>query len=305
MSLCVGQDPKRYIEAAKAEKGRKYLKSIKEYDAGTYERIVKGDTEALQDFLRARKQASARVGSQRRHRPLLSYTALVADALCRLNSNVQEGEREKLMESMPPPPPTPYDEVPGAKVGMSMRILTDEGEEKDLYMLKAAETDDEKKFLPPHLRCGACQAVAYQGAVRIERALLRRKLDELVSIVATEAVQELCGNQSFWTGDYGLVPTKRGVNSLKGPGIPELPEGDSFEGDTSVMMQTMHSGQWGERMVNECLHHLEGGELDEVALAAIIADAMPLTDQAGGYKAVLQPKICFQPGQPCGEALTS
>ena len=68
--LSRGQDPKRYIEAAKAEKGRKYLKSIKEYDAGTYERIVKGDTEALQDFLRARKQASARAGIEGRLWPL-------------------------------------------------------------------------------------------------------------------------------------------------------------------------------------------------------------------------------------------
>ena len=55
-------------------------------------------------------------------------------------SNAQEGEREKLMESMPPPPPTPYDEVPGAKVGMSMRILTDEGEEKDIYQVSVQQT---------------------------------------------------------------------------------------------------------------------------------------------------------------------
>ena len=51
-----------------------------------------------------------------------------------------------------------------------------------------------------------------------------RRSWELVSATALTALETLCDNATLWGTDYGVVPTKTGVNALSGKGIPERPE---------------------------------------------------------------------------------
>ena len=99
-------DPAAYLEMLKmSPKGKEWLRTVKEHGPELYPKIVEGDTEALQTYLRWLKQ------------------------------------RAEQEEAPPPPnPPTPYDKNKNVKIGMSMRILTDEGEEKDLYQVMPEET---------------------------------------------------------------------------------------------------------------------------------------------------------------------
>ena len=40
-----------------------------------------------------------------------------------------------------------------------------------LLLWQAERTDDEKVMLPVHMRCDACQATSYQGALSLQHAL--------------------------------------------------------------------------------------------------------------------------------------
>ena len=62
---------------------------------------------------------------------------------------------------------------------------------RDLYMLKAQQTDDEKVMLPVHMRCDACRGISHQGALKLQDALQRRRTWELVSATAIDAMQEM------------------------------------------------------------------------------------------------------------------
>ena len=125
-------DPAKWLAAARSDK--EYMAKVKKESKETYEIFKKGDHEELQEMLRSWKRA-----------------------------------RDPPPPPPPPPPATPYDNV--GQVDMSFRILTDEGEEKDLYMLKAERTDDERVMLPVHMRCDACQATSFQGALSLQHAL--------------------------------------------------------------------------------------------------------------------------------------
>jgi len=208
---------------------------------------------------------------------------------------LQESLREQFMSEMrakmpppPPPPSTPYDDV--GQVGMSFRILTDEGEEKDLYTLQADPTDDEKAFLALHMRCPACHAIAHQTEAALNKALAAQKKDDILSLLALETLQEMCGNQSLWTSGYGVQPTKRGENMLFGDGIPE--DKDSFEGNQEVMLQTAHSSETGTRLKHYCEHLLLGADtnMEPEDIAAAVSSG---TD--------LKSALCFAEGQPCAD----
>lgn len=139
--------------------------------------------------------------------------------------------RDGTAEPPPPPPPnptTPYDDV--GQVQMSMRILTDEGEEKDLYSIAPQDSEEEKWTMPPHLKCAACQASAHQGAIAVSKALHARYKDDLIGVTALEAMQDLCDNTQVWMTEYGLVPTKTGVNAITGPGISAR-QGELLDGN--------------------------------------------------------------------------
>ena len=69
-----------------------------------------------------------------------------------LQDYLRHQKRQDEEQSAPPPPnpTTPYDDV--GQVQMSMRILTDEGEEKDLFQLMPKESEEEK-WRPKSLEC--------------------------------------------------------------------------------------------------------------------------------------------------------
>ena len=75
---------------------------------------------------------------------------------------------------------------------MSFRIRTDEGEERDLYSLRAKENEEERWSMPAHMRCAACQASAHQGALAVSAALKGMYKGDLVGVTALEAMQSLC-----------------------------------------------------------------------------------------------------------------
>ena len=205
-------DPAKYLAAARKEK--KWLKMIKTLPEEDQKAILGGDTEKLSEMLRHAKRK-------------------------------QNGET---MPEPPPPPPnpvTPYDDV--GDVGMSFRILTDEGEEKDLYSLAPKQSDEEKHILPPHLKCQACQASAHQGALAMAEALRTRYKEDLVSVTALDAMTSLCDNAGKWTADYGLQPGKKGVNLLQGPGITARRD-EAMEGNQELMLQTAHSNDLGRQL---------------------------------------------------------
>ena len=156
---------------------------------------------------------------------------------------------------MPPPPKTPYDDI--GQVQMSFRVLTDEGEEKDLYSLSAAQSEEEKWTLPPYLKCAACQASAYQGALAVTDALRKRYKEDLIGVTTLEAMQDLCSNAGKWTQDYGLVPTKSGVNAVTGPGITTRTD-ELLDGNMELMLQTQHSYELGRKLGEACKAMLIG-----------------------------------------------
>jgi len=249
------EDPKAYLESALQDK--KWVSQVKKMsDEALKEAILKGEPEALQYMLRDQK----------------------------LRSEGKSPEKEA-----PPPPPTPYDDV--GQVEMSFRILTDEGEEKDLYSLRAKQTEEEKWELPRHMWCSACEAVAHQGALAVSGALKAMYKGDLVGVTTLEAMQELCQSGIFMQ-EYGVVPTKSGMNAFTGPGITEVGEG--FEGDTGVMLQTAHSNEWGKKLQVACKEYLEGGEADEDELAAAVMEAEK-SDPDGApkvFKALLCKQAC-------------
>jgi len=258
-------DPAAYLAALKSNKdGRKWLRSIESFDAGVHQAIDSGDTDALQGYLRYLHK------------------------------------RKTEPEPLPPPnPTTPYDDM--AQVDMSMRILTDEGVEKDLFSIRPKEVEEEKWMMPLHLRCPACEAAAYQGALAIRTALAKRHHDDLVGVTTIEALQELCAAEGKWSQDYGLVPSSSGINQIEGPGVTK--HAGSLQGNTEVMVQQMHSGQWGARLATACSRHLLGvdaPEEDELAALVLELVAAGASDEelTGRFRSML----CEQPSQPCASA---
>uniref|UniRef100_A0A7S2J4X2 PDZ domain-containing protein n=1 Tax=Haptolina brevifila TaxID=156173 RepID=A0A7S2J4X2_9EUKA len=247
------EDPVAYLEHALKDK--KWVSSIKKMgDEQLKEALLKGEPEALQYMLK--------------------------DAKMRAEGKAPE-------DTAPPPPPTPYDDM--GQVEMSFRILTDEGEEKDLYSLRAKQTEEEKWELPRHMWCSACEAVAHQGALAVSAALKAMYKGDLVGVTSLEAMQDLCANGGVFTQEYGVVPTKSGMNAFRGPGITEIGEG--FEGDTSVMLQTAHSNEWGKKLQVACKEYLEGSEADEDELAAAVMEAEK-TDPEGGAPIAFKKLLC-------------
>ena len=220
-------DPAAYLEMLKmSPKGKEWLRTVKEHGPELYPKIVEGDTEALRTYLRWLKQ------------------------------------RAEQEEAPPPPnPPTPYDKNKNVKIGMSMRILTDEGEEKDLYQVMPEETEEEKWHMPKEMECTACQAVAYNAATTVHARLASRYKDELVGTVTLEALQELCANEGMWTQTYGVMPTAGGYNVFNGTGI-ELPSKTEFE-NQDVMLTAQHSSTSGKKLVDVCKSLILGADAPE------------------------------------------
>ena len=188
------------------------------------------------------------------------HAALIADGeegLEQLQDLLRERKKARdhaeWVKSQPPPPPTPYDEV--GDVGMSFRVQTDSGEEKDMYMVSpksgAGERTHPKPHLAVHMQCAACAAFTYQAARAIAAAFRKndliadKKWREPGSLVAEHTLDELCRDKDLWAKEYGVEAGARGLDLLTGPGIPRHP--DSLEGDTAVMGQKMHSEHLGRQ----------------------------------------------------------
>ena len=123
-------DPAAYLKMALKDK--KWVGQVKKMsDTQLKERILKGEPEGLQQMLRGQRARD---------------------------------EAQKAADEAPPPPPTPYDEM--GQVDMSFRILTDEGEEKDLYSLRPKMVEEERWQLPVTRCIRACVRAVQCSAVR-------------------------------------------------------------------------------------------------------------------------------------------
>ena len=254
-------DPVGYLEVARAEKGRAFLAAARDVAPDLYEGMLAGDTEALQTYLLR---------------------------------NARRGGRPPPPPPPLPAPPTPYDGLENLHVGMSMKILTDEGEEKDVYQLAAEETEEQKWRMPAEMRCAACQAVAYQAAAAVRRRLDRLHKDELVGVAILDALYELCGDVDMWTRKYGVVPTPAGFNTFQGDGVERL-RGADFSDD--VMLAAKHSRKNGRKLADACLALLVGADavLEEEQLARISQQAESAKSAARRYRE----ELCDSTGQLC------
>ena len=254
--------PDRYIQYLLKEPGRKYLKEMKKNDPEAYKGIVdRKDPEALQSYLR----------QMTLHR-----------------------EQQKMMDEAPPNPPTPYDDI--GRVGMSMRILTDEGEEKDLYQLAAEETEEEQWTMPPYMLCPACEASSFQAAKAVAHALATKYNDELTDVVAIDAMQELCRNVGLFTEKYGVTPTSTGQNYIEGEGVTKTET--SLEGAGDLMLANMHSDKWGRKLAESCQRFVLGADLEIDEIVALSQEETAKGSENSGA-ARFQELFCRQPGQPC------
>jgi hypothetical protein len=258
-------DPVGFLRALKHDSSRSWLKHVKKHHRDVYDKIRpysdEPDYETLQSFLRYQKRQSG------------------------------EGDGHS---AEPPPPPTPYDDV--GSVQMSMRILTDEGEEKDLYQLMPKESEEEKWTFPPYMQCAACEAVAYQAAQTVADRLAKRYKDDLIGTVTLEALQDLCRDVGSWSQQYALVPTMKGVNTLKGPGITYT---DTLKDAQDVMMAEQHSEQWGAKLAKECERHLLGADAPEEGDFAAMSMEATADGQPEKGAAVFRETLCSGEKQPC------
>jgi len=260
------KDPAAYLKTVREDK--KWMKMLNSHpDTELREEILKGNPEALNRLLMNAKRQ-------------------------------QNGQKPEAPPPMPPPPPTPYDEK--VHVQMSFRVLTDEGEEKDLYTLSPHHSEEEKWTLPSYLKCAACQASAHQGAVAVADALRKRYKDDLVGVTTLEAMQDLCDNAGKWTQDYGLQPTKTGVNAITGPGITARQD-ELLDGNTDLMLQTQHSMDLGRKLGEACKEMLIGADFDEDELAAAVMEAEESADDDAGSRVFIE-MLCEREGQACAAA---
>jgi len=186
---------------------------------------------------------------------------------------------EKARASMPPPPATPYDDM--GQVDMSFRLRKDDGTEVDMFSLRPKDKAEENnaKIMPPHMVCAACAAFTYQASLALPEAYAMNNkrpkrarsvggmaategsFRKALSQVTNEALEEMCDNSTLFSHEYAIEPGKKGTNILSGPGISA--HEDSFKGDESVMLQSMHNQQIGRIMTTSCYEHLLGSEDDE------------------------------------------
>ena len=163
----------------------------------------------------------------------------------------------------------------------------DEGEEKDLYQVTSEETDEEKWRLPKEMRCGACQAVAYQAGTQTFERLARRYKDELVGTATLEALEWACDTANpVWTSEYGIMPTAAGYNVFNGTGIV-LSEAASFA-NNDVMLTSSHGSKSAEKLAVVCKTLMLGADgLEEDEWATITLEAADAAANAAKFKQVL------------------
>jgi len=177
-----------------------------------------------------------------------------------------------------------------------MKMMGPVPTEDDMYNQQAPE-------VPAHMRCDACQAVAYQGAKGVAEALAARKRDDKVSILTIEALETTCHNVSLWMYGYGYAPGPTGVNLFVGPGVEGRGEDaklhwDEDNGDT-VVPQTQHSDGIGRRLSSACLSVLLGESPDEEEIAGAILGVGVDPSSTDKAAAALRAIACEKAGQPC------
>lgn len=180
-----------------------------------------------------------------------------------------------------------------------MKMMGPTPTEDDAYNQQAPE-------VPAHMRCDACQAVVWQGAVAVAAALAARKRDDKVSILTIEALETTCHNTSLWMYEYGYAPGKAGVNLFVGPGVAGREKNDPLHweennGDT-VVPQTQHSDGIGRRLSSACLAVLLGESPDEEEIAGAVLEAGVEPEATAQAARALRKMACEKPGQPCANA---
>ncbi|XP_049642005.1 marginal zone B- and B1-cell-specific protein [Suncus etruscus] len=141
-----------------------------------------------------------------------------------------------------------------------LRVGASSGDFGDRLPLTASspQLDEEEKFsahMPPHLRCDACRAVAYQMWQHLANAEAKLKTPdargrlELRESEYTDVLDQSCSQS--WQ-DYGVREVNQ-VKRLTGPGLNQGPE--------QRISVIVSGGLWPIRLSRTCLHFV--GEFGE------------------------------------------
>ena len=129
---------------------------------------------------------------------------------------------------------------------------------------------------------------------------MRKVVDGQARVIGTvtlEALQDLCHDVGSWSQQYALVPTMKGINTLKGPGITYT---DTLKDAQDVMMAEQHSEQWGAKLAKECERHLLGADAPEEGDFAAMSLEATADGQAENGASVFREALCLGEKQPCG-----
>ena len=97
------------------------------------------------------------------------------------------------------------------------------------------------------------------------------------------------------------MPTVRGLNAISGPGVDTPKEFEQADA-SSVMLQKMHSDEWGRRLAAACEAYLIGADADEEELTSAVLAAGSGAD-TGSASFALRAILCERVGQPCAVAI--
>ncbi|XP_005065334.2 marginal zone B- and B1-cell-specific protein [Mesocricetus auratus] len=138
-------------------------------------------------------------------------------------------------------------------------ILGSLGDNKASLSATAPVLDDEEKYasyMPDHLRCDACRAVAYQMGQHLEKAEAKSPdssdLQELSESIYTDVLDRTCSQK--WQS-YGVQEVNQ-MKRLVGPGLSK-----GTEAPISVMIT---GGPWPNRLSRTCFQYLGEFEEDQI-----------------------------------------
>lgn len=105
-----------------------------------------------------------------------------------------------------------------------------------------SEEEQESHFIPPHMKCDGCKAVAFQLYIALAKAEMRlpKKVTKLPESEILDAIETVCRYKTF---EMYSLKDMDGRNELSGPGIEKT-------ANRPTMMQG--GGLWPTRLANIC-----------------------------------------------------